>query len=298
MSWTNKYRSLAFMAAGFFVMVGTYNAVIINSESHLYGNDVKFVKRLDELYGVTVPGREAASIEWRKLGSASVKKVKLPKEITQEVSKIAAAPVIENVVNDVPSAAIQEELQLSLSEVINTKKWKEGLPADKFTGSLVTNNGVIESLAVDLPNGEGLSVSFSEMTGNVFEYDLNGELYSGMMYQVDQHSYMVTLSNGPLEGTRLRFSGGSPDYIEQQTREQLAQNNIEAGNFGNNADEYERQVQAEEAQYEMVRNQVESGVEQVYENPSEVDQQLQQESLQAQAQIDQPNSEVATEQYQ
>jgi len=40
----------------------------------------------------------------------------------------------------------------------------------------------------------------------VFEYDINGEIYSGMMYQVDQKSYMVALTNSPLEGTRLRCS--------------------------------------------------------------------------------------------
>jgi hypothetical protein len=67
---------------------------------------------------------------------------------------------------------------------------------------------------VSLPNGEGLDVSFSEMTGNVFEYDVDGEVYSGMMYQVDQHAYMVTLTNGPLEGTRLRFS--STQSLEDQ----------------------------------------------------------------------------------
>jgi hypothetical protein len=71
-----------------------------------------------------------------------------------------------------------------------------------------------------LPNGEGVSVSFSEMTGNVFEYDFEGELYSGMMYQVDQNSYMVTLTNGPLEGTRLKFSGEA-SLEEQQQQEEI-----------------------------------------------------------------------------
>jgi hypothetical protein len=65
---------------------------------------------------------------------------------------------------------------------------------------------VIENLIVSLPQGEGITVSFSELAGNVFEYDINGEIYSGMMYQVDQKSYMVALTNSPLEGTRLRCS--------------------------------------------------------------------------------------------
>jgi hypothetical protein len=40
----------------------------------------------------------------------------------------------------------------------------------------------------------------------VFEYDQNGETLSGLLYQVDQNTYMVTLTNGPFEGTRLRFT--------------------------------------------------------------------------------------------
>lgn len=283
MSWTNKYRGLAFVAASFFVMAGTYNAVVINSESKLYGTDVKFVKRLDELYGVTVAGRDAASVEWKKLGSNTVKKIQAPAQITQAISNTAAAPerVEESVSDDVPAAAIQQELELSLSEVINTNKWKEGLSNDKFSGTLVTNNGVIESLSVDLPNGEGLSVSFSEMTGNVFEYDLNGELYSGMMYQVDQNSYMVTLSNGPLEGTRMRFTGGSSQEMVERTQEALAQHSDQGG-YGNNTEELQRQEQLEDHQLEVSRNQTEQGLEEQYEDPSQRDQALQQQALQAQ----------------
>lgn len=70
------------------------------------------------------------------------------------------------------------------------------------------------------------------MSGNVFEYDLNGELYSGMMYQVDQNAYMVTLTNGPLEGTRLRFSSVDPVVEQQDNQVKLAENNVEIGSFG------------------------------------------------------------------
>ena len=232
-------RIMAFTFATLFVVTGTYNAVVINSESHLSGSDVKFVKRLDEIYGVTVQGREvAASVNWQKLAPAKVIAQK-PKQIIQTVSKVAAAPETSAPVEEIPAAAVQEELTLSLVEVINPKKWKNGLPNGQFAGSLMANNGVIEELSVALPNGEGVAVSFSEMTGNVFEYDLNGDLYSGMMYQVDQHAYMVTLTNGPLEGTRLRFSSQNPAEEQQQVQNALAESNIEVGNFGNNAiDQY------------------------------------------------------------
>lgn len=238
MNWGRSNRIMALTFATLFVVTGTYNAVVINSESHLSGSDVKFVKRLDEIYGVTVQGREvAASVNWQKLAPAKV--APKPKQIVQTVSKVAAAPEPSAPVDEIPAAAVQEELTLSLVEVINPKKWQKGLPSTHFVGSLMANNGVIEELSVALPNGEGVSVSFSEMTGNVFEYDLNGELYSGMMYQVDQHAYMVTLTNGPLEGTRLRFSSQNPAEEQQQIQDALAVNNVEVGNFGNNpSDQY------------------------------------------------------------
>lgn len=218
-------KRIAFVTAGFFVLVGTYNAVVINSESHI--SEGKFIKRLDEIYGVTTPGREVAAVSnWKKL---SPSKVVVQNQIAKSLDNTSpSAP--EAVSFEAP--AVQEELSLSLVEVINPTKWQNGVPQGQFNGSLSANNGVIESLAVTLPGGEGVSVSFSEMTGNVFEYDLNGELYSGMMYQVDQNAYMVTLTNGPLEGTRLRFSSSEPAVEQQETQNLLAENNVEAGTFG------------------------------------------------------------------
>lgn len=269
----NKKKTFAFVLAGLFVLTGTYNAVVINSDSHISSADFKFVKRLDEVYGVTVAGREvAASVQWQKLAPSQIITKTAP--IVQSVSRVDASSVTETAVESIPAAAVQEELTLSLVEVINPKKWQNGLPAAQFNGSLSTNNGVIENLDVALPNGEGVSVSFSEMTGNVFEYDLNGELFSGMMYQVDQHAYMVTLTNGPLEGTRLRFSSQTPADEQQQTQEALAENNIEVGNFGSEPAEAQELAPTQD----LVQAQ-ELSPEQLVQN----DQRMQEEAMQAQS---------------
>lgn len=242
MQGKNKKKYIGFVLSGLFVLTGTYNAVVINSESLISSDEVKFVKRLDEIYGVTVPGRVvAASMNWQKLSpSVTPKKQVIEKNVIAQTS----APVASESVDVTPSAAVQEELSLSLVEVINPTKWKDGLKAGQFNGTLSTNQGIIEDLNISLPNGEGVAVSFSEMTGNVFEYDMNGELYSGMMYQVDQNSYMVTLTNGPLEGTRLRFSTQSPAQEQEQTAQYLAENNIEVGNFGSDEPSYEQAPEA------------------------------------------------------
>ncbi len=217
------------LALGFLCVTGSYNAFVINSESIISGTDIRFAKRLDEVYGVIVSKREVANtMAWQKLSvkQASIYKTRgvLSDKLLQEVgsSEVAQQP------EGIAQAAVQEELSLSLTGVINPRKWQQGLNNSQFSGSLSTNQGVIESLSVSLPNGEGVSVSFSEMSGNVFEYDFNGELYSGMMYQENQNSYIVTLTNGPLEGTRLTFTGDAA--VDSQPEQQAESSNTVADN--------------------------------------------------------------------
>lgn len=277
-----KNRVVAFAAFGFFVIVGTYNAVVINSESSISGNDIKFVKRLDEMYGVTVPGRVvAASISWQKVKSAGTKR-EIP--VVQTVSRSYSAPSAPEVQpEEISQAAVQEELNLNLIEVINQKKYQAGLKSDQFSGSLITNNGVIESLTVSLPNGEGVSVMFSEMSGNVFEYDHDGEKYAGMMYQVDQNAYKVTFSNGPLEGTHLRFAAEISQEEKDQREASLAENNIEAGNFGQDqAHEQDEHAKAYD-QNQNVDQPVENQQQEISpDSVVDADQKIQQEGMQAQ----------------
>lgn len=223
----NSKQLFAGLTFGFLVMTGTYNAIVINSESTISGVDVKFAKRLDEVYGSITSKREvAASMNWQKLSmkqAAVVRAKTIPQAIAQAKAESTPAAATS-------TAAVKEDLSLNLTAVINPKKWQQGLTSSQFSGSLSTNEGVIESLSVSLPNGEGLSVSFSEMSGNVFEYDYDGELYSGMMYQDAQNSYVVSLTNGPLEGTRLTFTGEASLEEQQQVEEtqRIAQESNEA----------------------------------------------------------------------
>jgi hypothetical protein len=223
---TRTFKIFAFSVASILVATGTYNAVVIGSDSHLSQTDVKLVKHLDEMYGVTTQGRKIAA-SWHKLEPKEVK-VKT-EESPIEVKVVTSAPTYEK---DQMPAEVQEELSLSLIEVINQNIWQNGLKESQFAGALSTKDGVIEELSVSLPGSEGISVSFAELSGNVFEYDYRGDIYTGMLYQVDQHSYMVTLTTGPLEGTRLRFSNQGPTDI-QETQDYLAENNnINVGTFG------------------------------------------------------------------
>lgn len=233
----------------FFVVTGTYNAIVINSESYINGADMRFVKRLDELKGIIEPGRLVATgVQWQKLEpTQTVSQNAFQAPVVQEVRTVVSSQSSQVPPQEAPAAAVTEELNLNLIEVVNPKKWQNGLTADQFSGSLTTSNGAIDSLSVSLPNGEGVTVSFSEMNGNVFEYDIDGEVYSGMLYQVEQNAYMVTLTNGPLEGTRLRFVGEPSQEQLAEAQNQLV-SNTGADELGNPGEQLEQgQAQAEEA---------------------------------------------------
>lgn len=203
-----------------FLCLGIVNAFIINHHSDFSG--ITYIKGLDEMYGHVQPGRVLATNSgWKKLENA-------------EVKNTIAYHSADSTEQGEPPAAIGEDLSLDLVEVINPKLWSRGLPTSEFSGDLATANGTIESLSINLPGKEEISVSFAEMNGNVFQYDYNGEIYSGMLYQVDPKSYMVTLTNGPLEGTRLRFVAEfSPEQVEiSQTLKE--EHNLQIGFFGEN----------------------------------------------------------------
>jgi hypothetical protein len=203
------------------LVAGMYNAVVINTPSEISSNHVSFVKRLDESLGIITPGRQiAAERKWKKITSI--------KPAATEVKVAPQSKVIPVASDDskTDEAAIVEALNLELVEVINHVKWASGLKASEFSGHLATQEGNVEDLIVNLPDGESISVSFSQMVGNVFEYEIEGHLYSAIMYQVDTHSYMVNLTNGPLEGTKLRFGKALDPQEAQKLNETVAQNRL------------------------------------------------------------------------
>jgi hypothetical protein len=215
-------KNIAIFAFSLLAIVGTYNAVMINSESEI--SNSSNLARLDGMFGTVVEGRTpAVTTQWTKLTKPLTNVAAVKTEVKVDAPAIQEAP---------SQAAIQESLALKLVEVMNPKKWSKGVEASEFSGTIATNNGIIETLTANLPQGINIDISFSEMTGNTFEYDLNGQVYAGMMYQVDQGSYMITLSNGPLEGTRLKFTDET-NNSQGETNEYLAEtHNVEVGTFG------------------------------------------------------------------
>lgn len=237
------FKKIVGVGIGSFMLLGTLNAFMINHHSELKGK-ITFVNDLNEMSEAAEPGRIlATNNNWKKVASAES-----PTNNESSVSEIEPQ-------GNEPSA-IDEELKLDLVEVINPKIWSKGLPSSEFNGDLETSNGTIQELSISLPGREVISISFAEMTGNVFQYDYAGEIYSGMLYQVDPKSYMVTLTNGPLEGTRLRFvEGFNPEQIE--IKETLKEeHNLEIGFFGDNQKEPQDEKKSEKIDPALVEAQL------------------------------------------
>jgi hypothetical protein len=240
-----RLKKIIGFGIGGFLFLGTINAFMINHHSELGGN-ITYVKGLDEMYGITQPGRIlATNSNWKKVESEEALQTTKPQVA-------AIGPQGEQA----SAIAIDEELSLNLVEVINPKLWSRGLPSSEFSGDLETSEGRIQELSISLPGREEISISFAEMTGNVFHYDYAGEIYSGMLYQVDPKSYMVTLTNGPLEGTRLRF-------VESFSQEQIdindtlkEEHNLEVGFFGENPKQPKENNKAEKIDPSLVEAQM------------------------------------------
>lgn len=209
-------------AAFLFTVIGTYNSVVIDSKSILDNAHHSLVKRLDH-EGMNRPARMVAStVKWQKLRPVAPQK---QVAIIRDNNSASTQNTI------VAEAVVTEDLNLVLVEVINPEKFKDGLTSTDFSGMLTTNGGQIETLEVSLPEGLGVSVSYSDISGNVFEYELNGETQSGMLYQVDQNAYMVSFTAGAMAGTRLRFQASEAIQAETQNTE-LADASSDVGQFG------------------------------------------------------------------
>lgn len=209
---------MTLLGAGFLV-VSAYTSVSINSDAFMNDNEIKFVKRLDELNGHTV--RSVASVQPMNLSFGNT-----PAPALAKLPQLGQRSLVSRVKNffkaednnEAPKvkAAIMQELDLTLTEVYSPKKYNVPLTKEQFEGSLRANNGIIESMEVRLPGDEGMSISNIEMNGNIFTCKIGDEKYSGMIFTTDNKSFMVSFTEGNMEGTRFKFDVAAPAVEENQ----------------------------------------------------------------------------------
>jgi len=100
-----------------------------------------------------------------------------------------------------------QELSLPLTEAYgrDTKKFPNGISTSEISGRIELKDGNIESLDVTI-KGETIAVNYSELKGNSFSYKMEGDdCYGALIPTPDKRVYMVELTGGPLDKTRLMF---------------------------------------------------------------------------------------------
>lgn len=127
----------------------------------------------------------------------------------KQIEKVTEQPAPEDQLEEPRISEL--DLSLELVEVIPPSN-REAL--NIYGGELRVSGYSIDYLILNMD--DHFEISFASLNGNTFEYQVNGETYSGMLYQVDQDSYMVTLTNGLLEAYRLRFISKKDDYSVAQ----------------------------------------------------------------------------------
>lgn len=149
--------------------------------------------------------------------AAKVKKSKsiVTKNPTLDVKKVNSK--IQDSFDKDSVATIQEDLNLKLVEAFNAHKFKTILNEKQIEGQLTANNGVIENLDAVFPNGDEISVNLSEMRGNTFSFEKDGQMNSGIIYQSQPNVYVVTFSAGEYVGVRLKYSSSNSANIEENS---------------------------------------------------------------------------------
>lgn len=199
------------------------NTNSINSEDA----SLSAVRRLDD-YGDNHSGNGDVSVFKKLFNRSNAKARTVNTQSHNSKTIVDSNSTTINPKNHASAFENIEEISMSLIQVINSKKFKTPLTTNDFSGHLAMRDGNIESMRISLPNGVEVVIDYSDLQGNTFQYELNGEEYMGAIFKAsgaEQNLYMVTLNGGPLDQTRLKFQSSgdevndrlpAEDYIEDQ----------------------------------------------------------------------------------
>lgn len=166
---------------------------------------------------------------FKKVSQKSVQKV-ISKKVEPELNTVSIEqkPVIE------------EDLSLNLVEFFDPKTNDGVLGSQQVRGRLNVVQGQIQELSFDLAHGPRVSLSSSSFQGNNFRYTYEGREHRGMIYPLNKNEYMVTLSDGPLSGARLKY------FVENEVQDYQADVEIaQDQNLERNAEGFEAEFAEE-----------------------------------------------------
>lgn len=112
---------------------------------------------------------------------------------------------------------IDGDLSVSATEFYHPQL-ATALGAADVTGQLEVQNGEVKGLSVQINSDKAqkvgismISTGESEIQGNIFTYEIDGQNYTATIYPTNPNEYMVSFVNGPWNGARVKFTTPKSD---------------------------------------------------------------------------------------
>jgi hypothetical protein len=99
------------------------------------------------------------------------------------------------------------------------------LSGSDVSGYLEVQSGEVKGLSVQI-NGDKtknigiqmITTGESEIQGNIFVYDIEGQSYTATIYPTSPNEYMVSFVNGPWNGARVKFATQAQGIEQQESQ--------------------------------------------------------------------------------
>lgn len=216
----NFNKSITLGIVGVLFFIGGLNSLSLYNDSFMDQMAPKF-KRLDEISDVYVVGRSVGAVgDWEAIGDGENVTPKQPEviskkeQINEQETEAKTPPMVDGIVN------------LKLVEVFNAKKFSGSLAVTDFSGNIEISGSTIDTMSLRLPDMEPIEVYHAPVVNNkVFNYEVDYEKFSGVIFESEDSTFVVSFVNGPMRGTRLKFAKEFPKSEKQaigDSREDIA----------------------------------------------------------------------------
>ncbi len=146
---------------------------------------------------------------------------------TVEKEVVYTDQVVEN--NAAPESNHKEEyaviggdISVSAAEFYHPKLTTV-LSGSAISGYLEVQGGEVKGLSVNINSDKAkdmgiqmISMGESQLQGNIFVYEIDGQNYTGTIYPTSPNEYMVSFVNGPWNGARVKFSTQEQQELQSE----------------------------------------------------------------------------------
>lgn len=225
--WDEFKKPISFFALSLFIMIGLNNTFYTSLSV-----DKKKVSVQWSLPSRQAPIEVVAKVEpiQRIVSNPVVAAVRpvLTKTFEKPVVEVAHNEDVNEPVHKEEYAIINEDISVSASEFYHPKL-STVLTGSAISGYLEVEAGAVKGLSVSINTDKSkdigiqtISMGESELQGNIFVYEVDGQNYTGTIYPTSPTEYMVSFVNGPWNGARVKFS--SQENASPQAEEPIYNN--------------------------------------------------------------------------